>query len=384
MKPRDRTTFCVALMFAVLAPGCGGSVELDLPADTKQSIDRFTDEISNVAASIAFSPDGQFLFVGTGFWNAKVRSWDLASGKLLHEVEVEEKVDNFRLDNGSLVLSIAPAIDSSTIAFGGRFTKRLNFVTWDGASKGATEVAGVPAPVSVASGLHPGEFFCGMANGEVTSVDVSTRRVTPVGKMRSEIAKLFSVPTARLLFAASEQVELAVWNVESGDQIDTVQLDDSVAGIDVTRDGRRIAVATKLGNLIIYEFDGHKLRLHSRHEFGDSLVGVAWSHDTSLIAAVIQVGRESGGKPRSADDEKTDDDAAGRHILRVWNTNTWTEARTDLVDEDVVVAVFSPVELVLAVVIESAGPMVVDAQTGQVRRLDLVQRVNAPKPDDAP
>jgi WD40 repeat protein len=358
------------------------SGDVALPAETKLAIERFTFDVSNIPTSVAFSPDGRSLFVGTGFWNAKVRSWDVVTGKLLHEVEVEEKVQYIRANNASFVLSIAPAKNNSTIAFGGRFTKRTSFATWDGESESVVEVAGVDAPVSVAPGLLPGEYFFAMSDGAVTSVDVSTHRVTQIGKMRSATVRLFNVPGAGLLFAVSETGELAAWNVKSGDRIDVPQ---PIAGFDVTRDGRRIAVIDRLGNLILYEFDGQGYQFQSQREFDEPLFAVNWSHDASHIA-VINVERSS------ADDQQTDSersapliaalDATGnaqqavvsrqaeKHILRVLDTSTWTETETGIVDEDVVTAVFSPVALVLAVIHGSGGPTVVDLQTREIRRLD--------------
>lgn len=143
------------------------SGEIALPAETKLAIECDIFNLSNIPTSLAFSPDGRTLFIGTGCWNAMVRSWDVATGKLLHEVEVEERVKYLRIDNGSFVLSIAPDINNSTIAIGGRFPKRTNFVTWDGESGVVGEVAGMTVPVTVAPGLVPSEYFCGAPDGEV-------------------------------------------------------------------------------------------------------------------------------------------------------------------------------------------------------------------------
>jgi tricorn protease-like protein len=233
----------------------------------------------------------------------------------------------------------------------------------------------VPAPRSVAAGLQPGEFFCGMADGEVTSVDVATGRATPIAKMRGEVGWLFSVPAARLLFILTEHYEVAAWDVSSGDRIGTLQLDDSLTAIDVTRDGRRIAVADRNRQLIVYEFDSGEFRLESRRELGDPLAAIAWSHDAAFIAACIQEVPESGA-PGSVFDEAIGRYNAGKRTLRVWDVNTWAERPTGLAAEDVVFAAFSPVALVLAVVGRSGRPTTVDVQSGEIRRFDPPRRAD--------
>jgi WD40 repeat protein len=355
MRAHRPVSLGTPLLLAALVVGCGDSSEAELTAEITKVMGRIKDEASSIPMALAFSPDGRSLFVGTGLWNAKVRSWDMASGKLLHELEVEDAPDTAGLDNASFVSSIAPAADNSAIAFGGRFTKRTSLATWDRVSGAIVEISSVPAPRSVAAGLQPGEFICGMADGEVTSLDAATGRATPIAKMRGEVGWLFSVPAARWLFMLTEHYEVAAWDVSSGDRIGTLQLDDSLTAIDVTRDGRRVALADRNGELIVYEFYGGEFRLESRRELGDPLAAIAWSHDAASLAACIQEAPEPGA-PGSVFDEAIGRYKAGKRTLRVWDVNTWAERPTGLAAEDIVFAAFSPVALVLAVVDRSGRP----------------------------
>jgi len=375
MQAHRPVSLGTALLLAALVVGCGDSSEAELTAEITKVMGRIKDEASNIPMALAFSPDGRSLLVGTGIWNAKVRSWDMASGKLLQELEVEDAPDTAGLDDVSFVSSIAPAADNSVTAFGGRFTKRTSLATWDRASGAIVEIPNVPAPLSVAAGLHPGEVFCGMADGEVTSVNVATGRATPIAKMRGEVQWLFSVPAARWLFVGTEHYEVAAWDVSSGDRIGTLQLDDSLTVLNVTRDGHKIAVADTNGDLDIYEFDGGDFRLESRRDLGDPLAAITWSHDAAFIAACIQEAPEPGA-PGSVFDEASGRYQAGKRTLRVWNVNTWAELPTGLAAEDIVFAAFSPVALVLAVFDRSARPTVVDLQSGEIRRFDPPRRAD--------
>ncbi len=358
--------------------------EPELPAATKQAIERDKFNLSNIPTSFAFSQDGGSLYVGAGLWNAKFRVWDVTNGKLVHEVSVEEKSRYFRADNGSAVWSIAPAIDDSTIAFGGTFTKRKWFATWDRGSGALAEIPALPVPAFVAAGLRSGEFFCGSADGAISAVDISTQRMTPIGKMQSGPVKLFVVPGENALFAVADRGEVAAWKIPSGEPIARAQVADSIAGFDVTRDGRRIAVNDKAGRLIIFGFDGHEFRLESTREFDDPLMGAVWSHDAGLIAALIPAGRAGADNSAAGDDGGNDHGAGGKRRLRLWNTKTWTEVPTGLVDEEIVTALFSPVPGILAVVHTSGRPTVVDLRNGQIRRLDPIANEIASIPDATP
>jgi WD40 repeat protein len=386
MKAQKRRISIVAMALAVLIPACTENreaVEAELSARDKQAIERFTEDVSSIIYCIAFSPDGKTLFGGTGFYNAKVWSWDVETGKFLREAEVQEKVVHSRDDNWSIVRSIAPSVGSSLIGVGGEFSQRKAFITWDGASRTADDVPGLPVPLCLVAGVRPGTFFCGSASGEVNRVDVESCQVATIGKMAAAIGWIVYEPQRNLLFTGSK-FESAVWHLESGKRIGSFQWVEFTSGnFSLTNEGLRLIGKDKHGDLLVNQFDGDEFQIESRRKLTESISCVNLSHDGKFVAAILPANGRIDGGPMSASDD-TGDGSTGYGTLRVWNTDSWSEVAIQFNDADLGPILFSPIAPVMAVLHKAGTPTIIDILTGQARRLDSVPRPPNAETDEAP
>lgn len=203
--------------FVVVLAGCGveapvarASEPEELPVgDTK-------------VFSLAYSPDGKLLAVGTGGRTTGVKVFDVAAKKEAREIPCEERGAGF---------TVAFSPDGTLLAVGDFDLTTKVFET-----KGWTEVASLPGDPErkkyrqarrVAFGSDSKRLAVGYSTGEIYVWDVKGRKVVAKCDHKNEISAIAVSPDGKLI-ASGTSFGLRLWDAETGKQV--VAVDQKSSG----------------------------------------------------------------------------------------------------------------------------------------------------------
>ena len=221
------------------------------------------------ATNVAFSPDGKTLASCAGHREDKIRIWDVATGNQIATMDQ------------SYVRSVAFSPDGTILASGSDGVE-----LWDVATgtriAAVSEAGGVSGLRSVAFSPDGQTLAAGSWDHKVALCDVATATWTATFEgHKGEVTAVSFSPDGRTVASASNDHTIKLWDVATASNVATFS---GLGSLAFSPDGRTVACrSTEVGTVTLWDVaSGQAVNLRG-HE--DPVVAVAFSPDGTTIAS---------------------------------------------------------------------------------------------------